>query len=269
MKLADLVIREPRKVSLGEWDPNDRMGYTDPKEELEGRFLEVCHELANLQRDVFVNKQYKVLIVLQGMDTSGKNGTIRKVFRMTDPTGVQVASFGKPTPLELAHDYLWRIHACCPANGETVIFDRSHYEDISAVAVNRLVPEERWRKRFDHLNDFEKMLADEGTIILKFFLHIDLDEQKERLQARLDDPKKHWKFDTSDLVARKRWDEYMAIYEEIFSRTSFPHAPWYIIPSNRKWLRNLLVAESIVACLKKLDLSPPKVLFDPESIDIE
>ncbi len=269
MKLGDLEIRGKQDVQLNNWDPNVRLGLEDSKEEAQERFLRTCDRLAELQRNVYVNRQHKILVVLQGMDTSGKNGTIRKVFRMTDPTGVHVASFARPTAIELSHDYLWRIHQRCPANGEIVIFDRSHYEDITAVAVNNLAPEKVWRRRFDHINDFERMLADEGTVILKFFLHIDLAEQKERLQARLDDPTKHWKFDTSDLVARERWDQYMNIYEEIFSRTSHPHAPWYIVPANRKWLRNLIIAEILCKRLAELDLSPPKVSFDPEDIEID
>lgn len=225
--------------------------------------------LSDLQQRFFVDKRRKFLIVLQGMDTSGKNGTIRNVFRGVNPQGVDVASFDKPTARELAHDYLWRVHRCTPANGEIVIFDRSHYEDVLAVRVNDLKPKAVWQKRYRHINDFEQLLVDEGAIILKLFLHIDRAEQKQRLQARLDRPEKNWKFDPSDLVARSKWDQYVAAYEEVFDKTSHPHAPWYLIPSNKKWARNLLVARIVVACLEDLHLSYPKVDFDSKAIHID
>lgn len=225
--------------------------------------------LSDLQRRFFVDQSKKLLIILQGMDTSGKNSTIRHVFRGVNPQGVHVSSFEKPTRRELSHDFLWRIHKCTPANGEIMIFDRSHYEDILAVRVNRLKPESVWKKRYQHINNFEQLLVDEGTIILKFFLHIDRATQKHRLQQRLDTPAKNWKFDPSDLVARKKWDEYEIAHEEVFAKTSHPHAPWYIIPANKKWARNLLVARIVVARLDDLHLSYPKVDFDPSEIVID
>ena len=232
--------------------------------ELEG----LREELIDLQQRFFIDRRKKLLIVLQGMDTSGKNGTIRHVFRGVNPQGVHVSSFDKPTSEELSHDYLWRIHRCAPRNGEIMIFDRSHYEDVLAVRVNKLKPEEIWRKRYRHITDFEQMLADEGTIILKFFLHIDQKTQRKRLQERLDEPHKNWKFDRSDLVARSRWAQYMEAHEEVFQKTSFEHSPWYIIPANRKWARNLLVARIVVAQLDSLHLSYPRVDFDPNQIEI-
>lgn len=224
--------------------------------------------LADLQQRFFVDRRKKFLIVLQGMDTSGKNGTIRHVFRGVNPQGVHVSSFDKPTSHELAHDYLWRVHRCTPRDGEIMIFDRSHYEDVLAVRVNELKPESVWRKRFRHINDFEQLLVDEDTIILKLFLHIDRETQRQRLQNRLDVPMKNWKFDPSDLAAREKWDLYQAAYEEVFKKTSHPHAPWYLIPSNKKWARNLLVARLVVAYLDDLQLSYPKVDFDPSTIEI-
>jgi len=225
-------------------------------------------QLADLQKRFFIDRRRKLLIVLQGMDTSGKGGTIRHVFRGVNPSGVDVACFDKPTKLELSHDYLWRVHKRVPANGEIVIFDRSHYEDVLAVRVNQLRPKEVWRKRFRHIAEFERMLADEGALILKFFLHIDRETQRKRLQKRLDNPEKNWKFDRSDLVAREKWDLYMKAHEEVFEKTSADYAPWYFIPANKKWARNLLVARIIVALLDSLELTYPKVDFDPAKIEI-
>jgi PPK2 family polyphosphate:nucleotide phosphotransferase len=235
------------------------------KKELE----ELQVKLTELQQRFFVDRRKKLLLVMQGMDTSGKNGTIRHVFRGVNPQGVHVASFERPSSRELAHDYLWRVHKRAPSQGEIVIFDRSHYEDVLAVRVNQLKPESVWRKRFKHIRDFEQMLYDEDTVIIKFFLHIDRGTQKKRLQERLDVPAKNWKFDQSDLVARSKWDEYFSAYEEVFRETAREHAPWYVVPANKKWARNLLVARIVVACLDDMHLSYPDVDYDPESIIIE
>lgn len=203
------------------------------------------------------------------MDTSGKNGTIRNVFQSVSPQGVHIASFNKPSHLELDHDYLWRIHAQTPAKGEIVLFDRSHYEDITAVRVNKLMPKSIWSKRFDHINSFEKILSDEGTTIVKFFLHIDKEAQKERLLSRLKEPEKRWKFDPSDLIAREHWKDYMDAYEEILERTNTAYAPWYIIPSNHRWLRNLIVAHIIVKTLENLKMSYPEAAMPLDEIVID
>lgn len=251
-------------VSSDPWgDLPDKKG--DAKEE-----LSLLHErLSDLQQRFFVDRRKKLLLVLQGMDTSGKNGTIRHVFRGVNPQGVHVASFERPSTRERAHDYLWRIHKRTPSKGEIMIFDRSHYEDVLAVRVNDLKPEKVWRKRFRHIRDFEQLLYDEDTVILKFFLHIDRDTQKKRLQERLDTPAKNWKFDESDLVARSKWDAYVEAYEEAFAETASKHAPWYVIPANKKWARNLLVARIVVACLEDMHLSYPKVDYDPDKIVIK
>ncbi|MGJ8654486.1 MAG: PPK2 family polyphosphate kinase [Opitutaceae bacterium] len=225
--------------------------------------------LGDLQQKFFVDRRKKLLFVLQGMDTSGKNGTIKNVFRGVNPQGVHVASFEKPSTREINHDYLWRVHKRTPSNGEIMIFDRSHYEDVLAVRVNNLRPEDVWRKRYRHINDFEQLLVDEGTVIIKFFLHVDKATQKQRLQERLDTPAKNWKFDASDVVARRKWDDYFKAYEEVFEKTSKEHAPWYIIPANKKWARNLLVARIVVASLEDMHLSYPKVDYDPSKIEIE
>jgi PPK2 family polyphosphate:nucleotide phosphotransferase len=257
---------------------NDRLSEvnSDPWDDLpsnKNAALEELHELhirlGDLQQRLHVDRSKKLLIVLQGMDTSGKNGTIKHVFRGVNPQGVHVASFDKPTARDLAHDFLWRIHQHTPADGEIMIFDRSHYEDVLAVRVNKLKPEAIWRKRYRHINDFEQLLVDDDTIIIKFFLHIDRDTQKQRLQERLDIPAKNWKFDPSDLVARAKWEAYEDAYEEVFAKTSLPKAPWYIIPSNKKWARNLLVARMVVARLEDLKLSYPKVTFDPNAVKID
>ncbi len=214
--------------------------------------------LESLQELLYAEGKHKVLIVLQALDTGGKDGTIRHVFEGVNPAGVDVASFKAPTPEELAHDYLWRIHKHTPARGHMTIFNRSHYEDVLVVRVEGLAPEEVWARRYDQINAFERMLAEEGTLILKFYLNIDLDEQKERLQARLDDPSKHWKFAIADLAARAKWPAYQAAYEDVLSRTSTDHAPWYIVPANRKWYRNLVISKVLIDALEGLQMKYPQ-----------
>ena len=249
-------VKPEMKVDLNQWDPADKSLCHD-KEEGRARAKELNQQLEALQELLYAEGKHKVLIVLQAMDTGGKDGTIRHVFDGVNPQGVKVASFKKPTPTELAHDYLWRVHPHTPGSGEIVIFNRSHYEDVLVVRVHGLVAEDVWRRRYDHINAFEKLLADEGTTILKFYLHIDLDEQKERLQARLDDPSKHWKFAKGDLAERKLWPEYTMAYEEMLSKTSTVYAPWYIVPANRKWYRNLVILQTIVNTLDGLKMSYP------------
>jgi PPK2 family polyphosphate:nucleotide phosphotransferase len=271
MKLRDFsqyLITAEQNNKLAEVDSGPWSDIPTCKNSANEELSRLHKRLADLQQRFFVDRRKKFLIVLQGMDTSGKNGTIRHVFRGVNPQGVHVSSFDKPTSHELAHDYLRRVHQCTPRDGEIMIFDRSHYEDVLAVRVNNLKPESVWRKRYRHINDFEQLLVDEDTIILKLFLHIDRDTQRERLQHRLDTPMKNWKFDPSDLVARDKWGEYQAAYEEVFKKTAQAHAPWYLIPSNKKWARNLLVARLVVAYLDDLQLSYPKVDFDPSSIEI-
>lgn len=268
MSCQRYAVAPGSKPRLAEIDPADQSLFPEGKACGREALDQLNRELSLLQRRLYVERKWRVLLIFQGMDTSGKNGTVRNVFHSTDPHAVHVASFAKPTTLELSHDYLWRIHQRCPARGEIVIFDRSHYEDVTAVRVNQLAPEKVWRKRFKHINDFEQMLADEDTIILKFFLHIDLAEQKKRLQARLDDPEKQWKFDQSDLEARAKWQEYMFAYEEVFARTSTNWAPWYIIPANRKWYRNLMVSRIVVEKLRELEPGYPKISYDPSKIVI-
>jgi PPK2 family polyphosphate:nucleotide phosphotransferase len=246
------------KIGLSDWDPNDTSAFDGDKDEGKEQLKEFNEELEDLQKLLHAEHKHKLLVVLQGMDTSGKDGTIRHVFRGVNPKGVRVASFGVPTPVEIDHDYLWRIHRHTPGKGDIAVFNRSHYEDVLVVRVHELVPKDVWSRRYRHINDFERMLADEGTTILKFFLHIDLREQKERLQARLDEPHKRWKFRQGDLEERKLWPQYTEAYEEVLNRTSTEWAPWYIIPANRKWYRNLLVGSIIVKTLRDLDMKYPQ-----------
>jgi PPK2 family polyphosphate:nucleotide phosphotransferase len=230
------------------------------KEEAKARVAERNARLEVLQELLWADGRHRVLLVLQAMDTGGKDSTIRRVFDGVDPSGVKVAGFKRPTETELAHDYLWRVHPHVPADGEIVIFNRSHYEDVLVVRVHGLVPEERWRRRYHHIREFERMLADEGTTIVKVFLHISEDEQRERLQARVDDPAKRWKFAAGDLDERARWDDYLSAFEDALRETSTVWAPWYVVPANRKWYRDLVVLELLVQTLERLELRYPPAL---------
>ncbi len=262
-------VKPGSKIALKEWDPEDKSAFAGGKEEAEKELQKLNQKLDALQDLLYAGHQHKLLVILQGMDTSGKDGAIRHVFENVDPQGVYVTSFKKPTPQELDHDYLWRVHAHVPGKGEIAIFNRSHYEEVLVVRVHRLVAEEVWQKRYDHLIHFERMLADEGMTIIKFFLYLSKKEQAGRLQARLDDKTKNWKFNPGDLEERKLWPEYIKAYEEALSKTSKKWAPWYIVPANRKWYRNLVIASILVDTLKGLDLKPPTVDFDPGKIVIK
>ena len=256
-------------VSLATLDPADSRLFDGDKDEGKRRAAELTGRLEHLQEILFAEGRHKVLVVLQAMDTGGKDGVIRHVFDGVNPQGVKVAAFKRPTPVELAHDYLWRVHAHTPGSGEITIFNRSHYEDVLAVRVHGLVPEETWSRRYDHINAFERMLADEGTTILKFFLHISREEQRERLQARLDDPEKHWKFSLGDLDERKRWDDYTAAYEAAISRTSTSWAPWFVVPADRKWYRNLVIGAALVEALEGLGMDYPPPEADLSGVVVE
>lgn len=251
-------IKQGEPLDLSEWDSNEKSLFQMDKAEGKKHLLKLNKELEALQELLFAEGKHKVLIVLQAMDTGGKDGTIRHVFEGVNPQGVKVASFKAPTAEELAHDYLWRIHKQMPKKGEIVIFNRSHYEDVLVVRVHDFVPKEVWSKRYEHIRAFEKMLADEGTIILKFYLHIDKDEQKKRLQARLDDPNKNWKFSKADLNEREYWDQYQEAFADALKKTSTDTAPWYVIPANRKWYRNLVISSIIIETLKGLNMAYPE-----------
>jgi PPK2 family polyphosphate:nucleotide phosphotransferase len=262
-------VKPGEKVDLNHWDPEDKSLFQVSKGEGKTKLRELNKELEALQELLYAEGKHKVLIVLQAMDTGGKDGTIRHVFEGVNPQGVKVASFKVPTKQELAHDYLWRVHKHTPGNGEIVIFNRSHYEDVLVVRVHNLVPEETWSRRFEHIRTFEKTLADEGTTILKFYLHINKEEQKQRLQARLDQPDKNWKFSRGDLDERALWDHYQAAYQDVLEKTSTDYAPWYIIPANRKWYRNLVISTIIIEKLNSLNMSFPEGEEDLDDIVID
>jgi PPK2 family polyphosphate:nucleotide phosphotransferase len=262
-------VPQGRPVRLDRWDPHDKSSFRGGKSAGKRLLEKLALRMDKAQELLYAGQSRSLLVVLQGMDTSGKDGTIRHVFKSIDPQGVLVAAFKKPTEEESRHDFLWRIEKQVPRPGEIVLFNRSHYEDVVTVRVHGLAPEEVWSKRFDAINDFERRLAEGGTVILKFFLHIGLEEQKERLQDRLDDPSKQWKFNPEDLQDRKLWPDYMKAYEDVLNRTSTAWAPWYIIPADRKWYRNLLVSSIVVSALERLGLNYPKLPYDPKKARIE
>lgn len=244
-------------AKLEEHDPSDKGDFTGGKSEGKAALPSLRTELADLQTRLWAESTRSVLVVIQAIDTGGKDGTIRHVFSGINPQGVKVHSFGRPTDEELAHDYLWRVHHHTPGDGEITIFNRSHYEDVLVVRVKDLVPESVWQRRYRHINEFEKMLTDEGTTIVKLFLNISRDEQRERLQARLDDPEKNWKFRKADLEDRALWDDYQKAYEAMLTQTSTEHAPWFVIPANRKWYRNLVVSRILIETISAMNPQYP------------
>ena len=227
------------------------------KEEALAQVAKFTDRMDELQEPLYAEGKRALLVVLQGRDTSGKDGTIRRVFGPLNPQGFAVTSFKVPTPVELAHDYLWRVHQAVPPKGGIGVFNRSHYEDVLAVRVHQLVPESVWRPRFEQINQFERILSESGVTILKFFLHVSREEQRRRLLARLEDPTKFWKFSPDDIRERELWDAYTEAYEEALARTSVPTAPWYLVPADKKWLRDLLVAQVVAETLERLDPKYP------------
>lgn len=243
--------------------------FHNDRQAAEEEFFELRDELAEVQRRLYAEGKHKLLIVLQAMDTGGKDGTIRNVFGGVNPQGVRVTSFKQPSEIEISHDYLWRIHQAVPATGMIAVFNRSHYEDVLVVRVENLVPKKSWGARFEQINQFERMLTETGTTILKFYLHISKKEQAQRLQARLDDPEKNWKFSIDDLEKRKKWDEYMVAYEDALNGCTTDWAPWYVIPADQKWYRNLAIARIVVNALRELKTQFPKTTIDPDMIRFE
>lgn len=254
-----------KRVDLEKIDPGWQPEGLD-REEAESRTAELVGRLRDLQHRMYAEDRHSLLIVLQGRDAAGKDGTIRKVFGPMNPQGCRVTSFKVPTAEELEHDFLWRCHKVTPRRGDVAIFNRSHYEDVLVVRVHDLVPKSVWLARYEHINAFERLLADNGTTILKFFLHIDREEQLERFGKRIENPKKNWKISDADYSERPLWDDYTAAYEEAFRRCSTGHAPWFVIPANRKWARNLAIAEITVEALEKLEMRFPKPQFDMDEI---
>jgi PPK2 family polyphosphate:nucleotide phosphotransferase len=250
-----LRVSPGARIQLSKIDPGNTHGFDKQggKLVIDG----LLDRLTELQERLWAEQQRSVLVVLQGIDAAGKDGTIRKVMTAFNPQGCPVSSFKVPSTEELAHDYLWRIHKRTPAKGEIGIFNRSHYEDVLVVRVHDIVPMAVWRARYDQIVAFEDHLAANGTAIVKFFLYIDKGEQRERFQARYDDPTKRWKFALGDLEERKHWDDYQAAYEEAIRRTAALHAPWYVVPADRKWHRNLVICRALVETLEGLDLTYP------------
>lgn len=263
-----MLVKPGSKVSLKKYDPEDTESYRS-SEEVEPFLQKQLDELIRLQNLLYAENRRALLIILQGMDTSGKDGTIRHVMSGLSPLGVQVKAFKAPSEEELGHDYLWRIHQAAPRKGEIGIFNRSHYEDVLVVRVHELVPHKVWKERYQQINQFEKMLVENDTLILKFFLHISKDEQKTRLEQRLKDPTRFWKFSLKDVEERRYWSASRKAYEAVLSKCSTEWAPWYVVPANHKWFRNLFVARVIVETLRDLKLKYPEPVEDPSKIVIK
>jgi PPK2 family polyphosphate:nucleotide phosphotransferase len=263
-----MVVKPGTKVSLKDYDPEDT-GRFHSADEIDALLKDQLDELVRLQNLLYAENRRALLLILQGMDTSGKDGTIRHVMAGLSPQGVVVKPFKAPNQEELAHDFLWRVHKAVPRHGEIGIFNRSHYEDVLVVRVHELVPKKVWKRRYQQINQFEKILVDNGTIILKFFLHISKDEQKNRLEERLKDPTRYWKFSKSDIEERQYWSAYRKAYEAALSKCSTPWAAWHIVPANHKWYRNLVVAETIVQTLRDLDMKFPEPAEDLSKVVVK
>ena len=258
--MKEYRVKPNSQLSLDTCDPDDTGEYkkTDQdKEKAKAVTAQLIGRLDELQERLYANGSRAMLIVLQGMDTSGKDGTIKSVMSGMNPQGCKVVAFKAPSPEELGHDFLWRVHQKAPSKGQIGIFNRSHYEDVLITRVHGLVSDKVVKQRFTQINEFEEMLHENGTTILKFFLHISKDEQKKRLEERVQNPEKRWKFNEGDLEERKLWKDYMKAFEDVMTATSTDHAPWYTVPANRKWFRNLVIADRIVGALEALKLKTP------------
>src|SRR5690348_2064987 len=262
-----LIVRPDKRVTLADWDPEATLGLE------KGSAVEQTEKsiarLDELQYLMYAEHRRALLVVLQGMDGAGKDGTIRHVMRSFNPQGCRVTSFKAPTAEEADHDFLWRVHRVVPASGEVAIFNRSHYEDVLAARVRKLVPKTVWLGRYDHINRFEQLLTDSGIVITKFFLHINKEEQRRRFEERLREPTKQWKLSPSDFEDRKHWDDYVAAYEDALTRCSTPDAPWFIVPADKKWFRNFAVSRILVETLEALDMRFPKPTFDLSRIKLD
>src|SRR3954452_23369595 len=255
-------------VSIADQDPAHTGGYDRP-EDARDELAGLVEHIADLQARLYAEDRRSVLVVLQGIDAAGKDSSVKHVFRGTNPQGVRVYTFKEPSNDELAHDFLWRYHHHTPADGMIHVFNRSHYEDVLVVRVKGLVEEERWRSRYDSINDFERMLARERTVIVKFFLHISKDAQLERFRERLEREDKHYKFSANDVRERRNWDAYQEAYEDAVCLTSTPWAPWYVVPSDHKWYRNLVVARIVCATLEAMNPCWPEPDEDLETYALE
>jgi len=265
--VGKLRVDPGQKVKLRDEDAGRRFGWEE--EAARAATARLCEELEALQYKLYADGRFALLVVLQAIDGGGKDSTIRHVLSAFNPQGCTVTSFKAPTPEELRHDYLWRIHRRVPRQGEIAVFNRSHYEDVLVARVDGLVSREVWGARYTQINEFEKLLHGANTRVVKLFLHISRDEQKRRFQERLDEPSKQWKFDPADLKKRKQWADYQSAYQDMLERCSTSHAPWYVVPGDHKWLRDLAVAQILKAALSELPLRFPKLTYDPKSIHID
>lgn len=267
--LDQYKVKPNGKFSLSSIKPGDKSERSDSKANDALVLEQLATEINSLQDILHAQAQHKVLLILQGMDASGKDGTVKHVFSECDPLGIRLASFKAPSAEELARDYLWRVHSQVPKKGEIVIFNRSHYEDVLIVKVHDWIDEAECKRRYSQINDFERMLSETGTIIIKCFLHISKEEQKVRMEERLQDPTKTWKFNPNDLKERAIWSKYMVAYENALQATSTPYAPWYVIPADSKTNRNLLISRILLNTLKSLNLSYPPVPEEYRTITVE
>ena len=267
MKTTIVTTRPGKKLRLAKVDPGATGGMN--KQAALARFLKLREKVNELQQILYAEHRRSLLLIFQAMDTGGKDGAVKNLCDGLNPAGLQITSFKAPSPEELDHDFLWRIHRAAPGKGMIGIWNRSHYEDVLVVRVHNLVPKKIWKARYEQINRFEKILSDNGTTILKFMLHISKEEQKERLQARLDDPEKRWKFNPGDLKERAFWSDYQKAYEEAINSCTTEEAPWHVVPANHKWARNLAVVDLVLKTLKKMDPRYPKVSFDPGTIVID
>jgi PPK2 family polyphosphate:nucleotide phosphotransferase len=261
----ELLVTPGKKVKLGKWDPEDTFGW-EKGHKMTAALDKTIERLDKLQYLMYAEHKRTLLIVLQGLDASGKDGTIRHVMSGVNPQGCAVVSFKKPSADEMSHDFLWRIHKAIPEYGDIGIFNRSLYEDVLVVRVHNIVPKDVWSKRYDQINGFEELLHDSRIKVIKFFLNISKDEQKRRFQERIDDPDHRWKISEADFAERKFWDDYTDAYEDVLTRCSTEHAPWYIIPSDKKWFRNLAVSHIIAETLKDMKMKFPAPTVDVKKL---
>jgi PPK2 family polyphosphate:nucleotide phosphotransferase len=267
-KSSPYLVKPNSKIKISDYDPDDTDGFKS-KARADTILEKHRKKLFEVQELMYAEAKHALLVVLQGLDAAGKDGTIRHIFTGVNPQGCQVTSFKKPTEEELRHDFLWRIQQATPARGMIGIFNRSHYEDVLIVRVHGNLSKSQLKERFKAINDFEELLVENGTTILKFYLHISKDEQRQRLQARLDHPQKYWKVNPEDLQERQYWDDYMNAFEDVFRHCSKKHAPWYIIPANKKWYRNVAISEILIQALDGLKMAYPKSKFDISKMKVE
>ena len=267
MKTSLVTVSPDCKIRLSKIDPDDTSGF-NKKRGLE-RFGELREKISELQQILYAEHQRSLLIVFQAMDTGGKDGATKDLCAGLNPAGLEIKSFKAPSQEELDHDFLWRAHKATPGNGMIGIWNRSHYEDVLVVRVHKLVPKKVWQARYDQINRFEQNLTENGTTIVKFMLHISKDEQRKRLQARLDRPDKWWKFNPNDLKERGLWNDYQEAYEDAINRCTTEYAPWHVVPANHKWARNLFIVDLVLRTLKKMDPRYPELSFDPKTIRID